>query len=156
MEIRKLVTVVEETLKEMGRDVSPATRKAAAIAVIKNPYAGQYVEDLTPLLERAEVFVVPLSSGSGVRVKILDAFTWGIPVVSTTVGVEGLDARDSEHLLVADDPASFGAAVLRCLKDPDFAADMARRARELVESTYAWPVVNQALDAVIDDIMGSD
>ena len=51
MEIRKLVTVVEETLREMGREVSPSTRKAAAIAVIKNPYAGQYVEDLTPLMD---------------------------------------------------------------------------------------------------------
>ncbi len=51
MDIRKLVTVVEETVTEMGRKVEPPTRKAAAIAVIKNPFAGRYVEDLTPLMD---------------------------------------------------------------------------------------------------------
>ena len=51
MEIRKLVTVVEETRMEMGRPVNPATRKAAAMAVIKNPFAGRYVEDLTELMD---------------------------------------------------------------------------------------------------------
>lgn len=52
--IRKIVTVVEETLKEGGREVSPPTRRAAAIAVIENPFAGSYVEDLTPLIEIGE------------------------------------------------------------------------------------------------------
>ncbi len=52
--IRKIVTVVEETLKEGGRDVSPPTRRAAAIAVIENPFAGKYVEDLAPLIEIGE------------------------------------------------------------------------------------------------------
>ncbi len=51
MEIRKLVTVVEETRREMGRSIDPATRKAAAIAVIKNPFAGKYAEDLTELMD---------------------------------------------------------------------------------------------------------
>jgi hypothetical protein len=54
MEIRKLLVIVEETCSEMGRPVNPPTRKAAAIAVIKNPYAGQYVEDLTPLMDLGE------------------------------------------------------------------------------------------------------
>ncbi|MCX5862639.1 MAG: amino acid synthesis family protein [Desulfomonile sp.] len=54
MEIRKLVAVVEETLSEMGRNVTPPTRKAAAIAVIKNPFAGRYVEDLTELMDIGE------------------------------------------------------------------------------------------------------
>jgi hypothetical protein len=51
MEIRKLVTVVEETVREMDKDINPPTRKAAAIAVIKNPFAGKYVEDLEPLMD---------------------------------------------------------------------------------------------------------
>ena len=51
MEIRKLVTVVEETVREMDKEINPPTRKAAAIAVIKNPFAGKYVEDLTPLMD---------------------------------------------------------------------------------------------------------
>jgi hypothetical protein len=54
MEIRKLVTVVEETRSEMGRSVEPPTRKAAAMAVLKNPFAGRYVEDLAPLMDLGE------------------------------------------------------------------------------------------------------
>jgi hypothetical protein len=52
--IRKIVTVVEETLMEMGQGVSPPTRRAAAIAVIENPFAGRYVEDLSPLIAIGE------------------------------------------------------------------------------------------------------
>lgn len=52
--IRKIVTVVEETLQEGGRDIRPPTRRAAAVAVIENPFAGRYVEDLTPLIEIGE------------------------------------------------------------------------------------------------------
>jgi hypothetical protein len=54
MEIRKLVTIVEETRSEMGRSVEPPTRKAAAMAVLKNPFAGRYVEDLAPLMDLGE------------------------------------------------------------------------------------------------------
>ena len=53
-DIRKIVTIVEETLTEAGRPVSPPTRRAAAVAVIRNPFAGRYVEDLTPLIEIGE------------------------------------------------------------------------------------------------------
>ncbi len=54
MEIRKLLTIVEETRTEMGRQIDPPNRKAAAIAVLKNPFAGQYMEDLTPLMDLGE------------------------------------------------------------------------------------------------------
>lgn len=60
--IRKIVTVVEETLSEQGRKVSPPTRRAAAIAVIENPFAGKYVEDLTPLIDIGEELGAMLSA----------------------------------------------------------------------------------------------
>ena len=66
-----------------------------------------YVPDLSLLLQRAAVLVVPLRSGSGMRVKILESFARGIPVVSTSIGVEGIQAEAGEHLLVADDPKGF-------------------------------------------------
>ena len=65
--IRKIVTVVEETQMEMGRQVSPPTRRAAAIAVIENPFAGKYVEDLSPLIDQ---FLVGVADGADVPVKI--------------------------------------------------------------------------------------
>src|SRR5207248_11366142 len=72
-----------------------------------------YVADLEPILRRSAVLVVPVHSGSGMRVKILEAFARGIPAVSTTVGVEGIDARHDEHLLVADTPDAFATPVTR-------------------------------------------
>lgn len=71
MNIRKIVTVVEETLKEMGREVTPPTRKAAAIAVLENPFSGQYVEDLSPLMDIGEAL------GGLLGKKCLDALNIG-------------------------------------------------------------------------------
>lgn len=107
-----------------------------------------YVADLQPLLRKAAVLVVPLHSGSGMRVKILEAFARGIPVVSTTVGVEGIDARPEEHLLVADTPEAFAASVIRILREPETAARLASAARALVEQQYDWRTALTPLDRI--------
>jgi glycosyltransferase involved in cell wall biosynthesis len=80
------------------------------------------------------------------RVKILEAFARGIPVVSTTIGVEGIDAEPGRHLLVADRPADFAAAVLRLLDDPAEAARLAGAARRLLEERYDWRSALRGLD----------
>jgi len=110
-----------------------------------------YVDDLSPLLEKTELFVVPLTSGSGIRVKILDAFAWGLPVVSTTVGREGIEGQSGEHLHVADTTQAFADSVLQCLERPDEALEMAKKARILVEDRYTWQQVNRSLDRAIED-----
>jgi glycosyltransferase involved in cell wall biosynthesis len=107
-----------------------------------------YVPDVNPLLAESAVLVVPVLSGSGMRVKILEAFARGIPVVSTTVGVEGIDAQPDVHLLVADTPDAFSSAVIRVLREPDMAARMARAARRLVETRYDWRLALSGLDEI--------
>ncbi|MCC6177951.1 MAG: glycosyltransferase [Chloroflexi bacterium] len=107
-----------------------------------------YVSDLEPYLRRSGVLVVPLHSGSGMRVKILEAFARGIPVVSTTIGVEGISARSGEHLLVADSPGDFAEAVLRILSDRALAARLTAQARALVEHDYDRRVALCSLDDV--------
>jgi sugar transferase (PEP-CTERM/EpsH1 system associated) len=107
-----------------------------------------YVADLEPILRQSAVMVVPVHSGSGMRVKILEAFARGIPVVSTTVGVEGIDARAGEHLLVADDPADFADSVARLLAEAETAARLARAARGLVEARYEWRTALSGLDEI--------
>lgn len=96
-----------------------------------------YVDDLDTYLKESAVLVVPLHSGSGMRVKILEAFSRGIPVVSTTIGVEGIEARHREHLLVADTPHDFALAVLDTLRDRESALRRAAAARALVEERYS-------------------
>lgn len=107
-----------------------------------------YVADLEPVVRESAVLVVPLHSGSGMRVKILEAFARGMPVVSTTVGVEGIDARPGEHLLVADEPVAFAQAVTRLLCDAGEAARLAQAGRRLVEQCYDWRSVLPALDDI--------
>jgi len=93
-----------------------------------------FVEDVRQPLARYAVFVCPILSGSGVRVKLLEAFAAGIPVVSTRLGAEGLASQDGEICTLADDPDSFARHVLDLLENPEKAATMARRARaEVVE-----------------------
>jgi glycosyltransferase involved in cell wall biosynthesis len=107
-----------------------------------------YVPDLEPTLRDSALLVVPLHSGSGMRVKILEAFARGIPIVSTTVGVEGIDATPGEHLLVADDPRDFAAAVVHLLQNPEEATRLARSARVLVEKRYDWRTALTPLDTI--------
>jgi glycosyltransferase involved in cell wall biosynthesis len=82
------------------------------------------------------------------RVKILEAFARGIPVVSTRIGVEGIDAHAEEHLLVADDPEEFAQAVIRVLQDRGLAARLASAGRTLVETRYDWRTALNGLDQV--------
>lgn len=106
-----------------------------------------YVDDadLRALYHRAGACIVPLRSGSGMRVKILEALSYGTPVVSTRVGCEGIEVTDGEDILIADEPAEFAAAVIRVLSDPDLAARLSRKGRALMERTYAWPRVWETL-----------
>jgi O-antigen biosynthesis protein len=95
-----------------------------------------FVEDIREPLARCAVFVCPVLSGSGVRVKLLEAFAAGIPVVSTRIGAEGLGREDGEYCRLADDPAGFAERVIEVFQDPARAAAMAVRARG--EVTAHW------------------
>jgi len=91
-----------------------------------------FVEDVRDPLARYSLFVCPILSGSGVRVKLLEAFAAGIPVVSTRLGAEGLADRDGEICALADEPAEFARRVVDLLRDPQKAEELAARAREEV------------------------
>jgi|HigsolmetaAR201D_1030396.scaffolds.fasta_scaffold07533_4 Predicted glycosyltransferases len=104
-----------------------------------------YVEDVREPLSRYAVFVCPILNGSGVRVKLLEAFAAGIPTVSTRIGAEGLAEKDGEICLLADDPASFADAVIRLFEDPEAAARLAERARAEVEAHWDMPTITRRL-----------
>lgn len=107
-----------------------------------------YVADLGPILRQSGVLIVPVHVGSGMRVKILEAFARGIPVVSTSVGVEGIDARNGQHLLVADTPTDFARAVVRMLTEFPEATRIAEASRALVEERYDWRTALSGLASV--------
>jgi len=107
-----------------------------------------YLADLTPYLAETAVFVVPLLAGGGMRVKILEAWSWGLPVVSTSIGAEGLDARHRENLCLADDPGSFAASVVEVMKNPELASQLTVGGRQTLESQYGWRGLYRAWDQV--------
>ena len=104
-----------------------------------------FVEDVREPLGRYAVFVCPILTGSGVRVKLLEAFAAGIPVVSTAVGAEGLAREDGEFCALSDDPAGFAERVVRLFEDPGTAAAMAARARAEVEENWDMAVITRRL-----------
>ena len=104
-----------------------------------------FVEDVREPLARYAIFVCPILSGSGVRVKLLEAFAAGIPVVSTRLGAEGLSAMDGEICALADEPGAFAQKILELLEDPARAAEMALRARAEVTSKRDMRVMTERL-----------
>ena len=111
-----------------------------------------YVPDLTPYLKRAAIMVVPVRAGGGMRVRILEAFAHAIPAVTTTIGLEGIDGRPGEDVLIADSPAGFAAAVVRLLQDESLRSRLAANGRRLAEQRYDWKVVLKAMDTIYNPI----
>jgi glycosyltransferase involved in cell wall biosynthesis len=105
------------------------------------------VDDALALIAVAKAAVVPLRSGSGTRFKILEAWAAGTPVISTTIGAEGLGAITKEHLLIADTPNEFVSAVLSVLYDDGVASHLAGAGRALYESRFTWPVAWKMLES---------
>jgi glycosyltransferase involved in cell wall biosynthesis len=122
----------------------------AALAAIPGVEVTGSVPDVRPHLGEASVVAVPLEAGGGTRLKILEAFAAGLPVVSTAVGCEGIAAEHGRQLIVAD-RGDFAGAIAGLLADPAWGRRLAAEARELVRRVYDWGVVgNQAAAAVAD------
>ena len=104
-----------------------------------------FVEDVREPLGRYAVFVCPILSGSGMRVKLLEAFAAGIPVVSTPLGAEGLTEKDGEICALAEDPAEFARKIVELFDDADKAQHLACVARERVVATRDMRVLTERL-----------
>lgn len=107
-----------------------------------------YVEDLSPLLAETQAFVVPLHAGGGMRVKIIDAWRWGLPIVSTTIGAEGIAVQNGVDILIADTAADFADAVIRVLQSPELQQALAENGRRTVVQKYNWRTIYTQWDEV--------
>jgi len=110
-----------------------------------------YVPDLKPYMEEAALMVVPVRAGSGMRVRILEAFARAMPVVTTTIGLEGIDARAGEDVLVElveNTPSMFASAVVTLLKDKTLQAQLAANGRRIAQERYDWKTGLRGLDNV--------
>jgi glycosyltransferase involved in cell wall biosynthesis len=112
-----------------------------------------FVDDVRPYLWEAAVCVVPLLSGGGTRLKILEALAAGCPVVSTSLGAEGLHLRAGRDLLLADDVDFFAHQVLRILEQKRLAERLSRQGHETTRSRYDWHSITPLLEQVYGDVL---
>lgn len=134
---------------------------AILTAIGKNPPAGLtgpgiettgYVVDPMPYLAETAAFIVPLHAGGGMRVKILDAWSWGLPIVSTTIGAEGIDIEPGSDILIADTAEDFAQAVIRILDDKTLSRRLSQNGRQTVLEKYNWQTVYAAWDCVYQEL----
>lgn len=114
------------------------------------------INNAVEAIASAKVAVVPLLAGSGTRFKILEAWAAGTPVVSTSVGAEGLHYNRGEHLLIADDPAEFAEAVVFLLDAPEARAQLAAAGRRLYETRYTWNVAWDVLNRELRPLFNTE
>jgi polysaccharide biosynthesis protein PslH len=107
-----------------------------------------FVDDIRPHVANANVYVIPLFVGSGTRIKAFEAMAMGRPVVSTTLGIEGLDVTHGQNFLRADDADTFAAAILDLLDDASARSRIARAARHLMEERFSWSRVAAQFEAI--------
>jgi glycosyltransferase involved in cell wall biosynthesis len=107
-----------------------------------------FVPDLDPYFSDATLAVIPVRAGGGMRVRILEAFARAMPVVTTTVGLEGIQAQPGWDVLVADHHSDFADAVIRLLRDKALQARLSTNGRRVAETRYDWRVVLKDLEAV--------
>ena len=108
------------------------------------------VDDISAYYRKCAVFVAPILKGSGTRLKILEAMASGSPVVSTTIGAEGLDVQDGKHLLIGDTPEAMADAVKTLLSNQELSTSIAAQARELVVARYNWDAIAAQLLSIYE------
>lgn len=127
----------------VGRNPPPELKDAAT----RDPsiQVTGFVDDVRPYISAASIYLCPITVGGGTRLKILDALAMSRALVSTDLGVEGLDLTEGIHYLAANTTGEFVTQVRRLENDPALAASLAQAGREFVERRYAWPVIAGAL-----------
>lgn len=141
--------VPEAHLVVTGRKDIPAAREFEGVAGV---HLTGLLLDLREALSDATIAVAPLREGGGTRLKILEAWAAGLPVVSTLVGAMGLGAVDGTHLMLADAAAQFATRVVNLLQNPTEQARLAENARRYVESRYDWSAIGAELAALLESL----
>jgi glycosyltransferase involved in cell wall biosynthesis len=163
MDSRSNIDGIEFLMDEIWPKLLQRRPKARALIVGRNPperlteaaasrgydwtFTG-FVDDVRPFVESGHVYAIPLRVGSGTRIKVFEAMAMGCPVVSTRLGVEGLDVTDQANYLAADTAEDLAACLARILGDPALQQRLSTDARHLVTTRFGWPVVTKRFEQI--------
>ena len=156
-------------LRRFCREIFPEIRRGWENAVLRvtGHFAGMgvedlqtdphveftgYLDDVKPTIASSWVSIAPIHVGSGTRLKILEAMALGTPVVSTTVGAEGLDVEHERDILIADAPSDFAKQILRLHNDERLWAKLSENGRRLIKEKYDWKVLGKKFEAFLHQV----
>jgi glycosyltransferase involved in cell wall biosynthesis len=111
-----------------------------------------FVDDVRPYIDESSVFVVPLRMGSGTRLKVMEALSMQIPVVSTSIGCEGIEVEDGEHLMIRDKPEQFAEAVIELFANKNLQQKFIDNGHDLVMQKYDWQVIGQSIEKAFETL----
>ena len=138
------------SLTVVGRNPTARVRELAS--TVPGVQVTGSVPDVRPYLERGSAFAVPIRIGGGTRLKIFEAMAMELPVVSTTIGAEGLPLRNDHEVLLRDDPASFAAALIDVLTDASRSAQLANAAAARVRAEFGWSHVAAQFSGICQSV----
>ncbi|HSJ52971.1 MAG TPA: glycosyltransferase family 4 protein [Anaerolineae bacterium] len=152
---REVLPLIHEQVPEARFVVVGKNPPAEVQALTSDPrvQVTGYVADPLPYLESADAVVVPLHAGGGMRVKIVDAWLWGLPIVATPIGAEGIRVQDGENILLAEGAQKCARATVRLLTDQALNRRLRANGRAWVEAHYAWQSVYPLVDRVYADLL---
>jgi len=141
--------VPDFTFSVVGGQPAPALRELDGPSI----RVTGFVDDVRPHIWEASVFVVPLRMGGGTRFKVVEALAAEAPVVSTSLGAEGIPARHGRDLLLADTPEAFAGEVVRVLRDEPLARSLQENGLGFVRERYDWAVVGRTLEHTLQELL---
>jgi glycosyltransferase involved in cell wall biosynthesis len=148
--VEHILPLVRARRPDVRLRVVGSSPPAAVQKLVRDPAISVtgYVPDMHQALSGATLAICPITVKVGIQNKVLEAMALGLPVVVTRLGAQGLDARDGEDLLVADDAEQFAQAVCRILDDADLRARVGSAGRRYVETNHRWDVATRRLESV--------
>lgn len=136
----------------VGANPPAEIRRLAEKSAVRMEVTG-FVPDTAPFVESARVLAVSLRAGGGTRLKILEALARGVPVVTTTLGCEGLGLTHGKEVLIADDPSDFAQSLDLLLADDPLCASLARNGREAVTRQFDWSAIGEAAESSLERLL---
>lgn len=128
------------------------TEQVSRLAENKGVTVTGYVPDIRPYFDKASVFVAPMRAGSGIQTKNLEAMAMGTPVVTTSIGAMGLEAKIGKELLTADNPQDFADNVVHLIENPEIQQQFGSAGRKRIEESYDWNVLVEKLEQIYAEI----
>ncbi|MFU8862119.1 MAG: glycosyltransferase [Cyclonatronaceae bacterium] len=145
-----LERVADATITIIGKNPPNSISSRAS----ENIIVTGFVEDTRPYIEKSSVYVVPLRMGGGTRLKIMEAMAVRKPIVTTSIGCEGIDVINGESILIADNPDEFAGRVVELFKNPGRANGLTEKGYELVKNQYRWESIGHQMERAYNELTG--